>query len=74
MMRWETYDVRTSTNTGMGTFSSQEAAESQIERWKIRDQRGGRTDLRDLMPHLAARPEITLVDLEPRTSPLNSSS
>jgi hypothetical protein len=49
----------------MGTFSSQQATESQIERWKIRDQRGGRRDLRELMPHLTARPEITLVDLEP---------
>lgn len=65
MMRWETYDVRTSTNTEMRTFISQEAAESQIERWKIRDQRGGRADLRELMPHLAARPQISVVDMEP---------
>jgi len=56
MMRWETYDVRTSKNTGMGSFSSKEAAESQIERWKIRDRRGGRPDIRGLMPYLAARP------------------
>jgi hypothetical protein len=62
MMRWETYDVRNSKDTGLGSFSSQEAAESQIERWKIRDRRGGRPDIRGLMPHLAARPVV-----QPRT-------
>lgn len=56
MRRWETYDLRNSKNTGMGSFSSQEAAESQIERWKIRDRRGGRPDIHGLMRHLAARP------------------
>jgi hypothetical protein len=56
MMRWETYDVRNGMNTGMGSFSSQAAAESQIDRWRIRDRRGGRPDIQALMPHLAARP------------------
>ena len=52
---WALYDSRTGRRVGMASAGfTRFQAERRIEELRDRDRRGGRPDIHDLMPHLAA--------------------
>lgn len=47
---WGWRDRRNGARVSMTSTVTREQAESELENWRIRDRRGGRPDLHDLMP------------------------